>query len=41
MVAALEYKKDFYRDDALVPSKNLFLTFKFIPFADVTSTSLN
>ena len=41
MVAALEYKKDFYRDDALVPSKNLFLTFKFIPFADVTSTGLN
>ena len=41
MVAALEYKKDFYRDDALVPSKNLFLTFKFIPFADLTSTSLN
>ena len=41
MVAALEYKKDFYRDDALIPSKNLFLTFKFIPFADVTSTGLN
>ena len=41
LVASVEYKKEFYKDDTLIPSKNLFLTFKFIPFADIRSSGIN
>ena len=32
--ASIEYNKKFYRDGNLQPEKSLFLTLKFIPFAE-------
>ena len=43
LIANLEFNKQYYRDETLVPYNSLLFTIRFIPFAELkpTATSLN
>ena len=40
LIAAIEYNKDFYKDDGLEPSENIFFSIKFVPFGEINTPSL-
>tara|TARA_Y100000590_G_scaffold470309_1_gene663509 strand:+ start:2171 stop:4843 length:2673 start_codon:yes stop_codon:yes gene_type:complete len=41
LIAAVEYNKDFYKDDGLEPSENIFFTIKIVPFGSISTPSIS
>ena len=41
LIAALEYKKSFYKDADFEPSENIFFSIKLIPFGGTNSQNIN
>ena len=40
LIAAVEYNKDFYKDDGIEPSENILFSIKFIPFGSINTPGL-
>ena len=41
LIAAIEYKKSFYKDTDFEPAENIFFSIKLLPFGDTGSQSIN